>query len=376
MDTGLYLHFPFCARKCRYCDFLSFPADEDTKRIYAAAMIREIRAYADTLKNRKIDTIFLGGGTPSVMPAGSLRDIMRAVCDSFDVLPDAEITMEINPGTLHAHLLPFICDYVNRVSLGVQSAVDEELKFLGRIHSREDAEKSFGLLRDAGIRNISLDLMSAIPGQTEESFRESLAFAAGLKPEHISCYSLIVEEGTEFYRLQKEGKLHLPDEDTERRMYGFAGEFLEDAGYSRYEISNYARDGFRCRHNVRYWKRADYIGFGIGAASLFEHTRWRNTRSLEHYFEDSADPRRIVREMEQLDLKSEVEEFMFLGLRMREGISKREFREKFSLGFDDVYGDVCEEMVREGMIVCEGDVVRLTGRGTDVSNRVMAEFLL
>ena len=261
-EIGLYLHFPFCVRKCAYCDFLSFPADEELKRIYAIAMIREIRGYAKAASSYRVGSIYLGGGTPSLMPARMMKEIMNTVRDHFEVDPDAEISMEVNPGTVNPSNLGFIAEAVNRVSLGVQSANDEELKTLGRIHTFRDAERSAGLIRQAGIANLNLDLMLGIPGQTCVSFRDSLEAVLALQPEHISAYSLIVEDGTEFRRLQKEGKLMLPDEDSERDMYAAAGDMLGRAGFNRYEFSNYARTGYRCRHNVRYWKRGYYLGFG------------------------------------------------------------------------------------------------------------------
>ncbi len=374
--VGLYLHFPFCARKCLYCDFLSFPAGEDEKKLYASAMVREIRACADLLHGRTVDSIFLGGGTPSVMPAGSMREIMRAVNESFRISPDAEITMEMNPGTVNPRILSFASEYVNRVSLGVQSADREELGALGRIHSAEDAERTFGMLRGAGIGNISLDLMLAVPGQTEQSLLGTLGFAAGLMPDHISCYSLIVEDGTPFAAMEERGELDLPDEETERKLYYLARGFLEDRGYRRYEISNFAKQGRSCRHNMRYWKRGDYLGIGLGASSLFDHSRWKNTPVMREYLEDSGDPGRLVRELTRLDLRGEIEEFMFLGLRMDEGVSGDDFRENFSLELTDVYGDVIGRLAEEGLMEKSGrDRFRLTDRGVDVSNRVLAEFL-
>ena len=269
-SLGLYLHFPFCVKKCRYCDFLSFPGTMDAMRLYALAMIREMDACAKLARDRHVVSIFLGGGTPSVMPARLLREIMGALRRDFRVDPDAEITMEMNPGTLNAAVLSFAGDCVNRVSLGVQSFSDSELAMLGRIHTASDAERGFAMLRSVGIRNISLDLMSGIPGQTAESLGRSLQAAVRLQPEHISVYSLIVEEGTPFWDLREKGELPLPGEDEERAMYHMTKKILAECGYQRYEISNYARLGFSCRHNERYWRRGDYLGFGIGAASLFD----------------------------------------------------------------------------------------------------------
>lgn len=375
-EIGLYLHFPFCVKKCAYCDFLSFPAAEDVKHIYAAAMIREIRGYAHAARDSVVTSIFLGGGTPSIMPMRALREIFKALYDSFQIAPDAEITMEMNPGTVSEAVLSFVFDYIGRVSLGVQSAVDSELKMLGRIHSFADAERSVRLLRESGVRNLNLDLMSGIPDQTVESWKETLEAAVSLKPEHISAYSLSVEEHTEFRRLQKAGRLHLPDEESEREMYRLTKELLLQSGYEQYEFSNYAREGFRCRHNMRYWKRGDYLGFGLGASSLFRSSRWHNTRNLEHYFEHSADPGQLVREMEQLDKRAEIEETMFLGLRMSDGVSDAEFTEAFGLSYRELYGEVIGRHIADGLLAEEGDRIFLTPRGVEISNVVLADYLL
>lgn len=349
----------------------------DAMRLYAAAMIRELDACASLAKGRHVVSIFLGGGTPSVMPARLLREIMGAVRRDFHVDPDAEITMEMNPGTVNAAVLSFAGDCVNRVSLGVQSFSDSELAMLGRIHTAADAERSFALLRGVGIRNISLDLMSGIPGQTAESLGESLRRAVGLGPEHISVYSLIVEEGTPFWDLREKGALPLPGEDEERDMYHMTKRILADNGYRRYEISNYARSGFSCRHNERYWRRGDYLGFGIGAASLFAGKRWSNTRDFHEYLENSADPGRIIRNLETLDVRSEIEEFMFLGLREMAGVTEREFRSSFGMDMRDIYGDVLDRLAAEGVMATDGNGRwYLTERGIDVSNMVLAEFLL
>ncbi len=375
-DIGLYLHFPFCVRKCAYCDFLSFPATEEVKRIYAAALIREIRGYARAAKGHTVSTVFLGGGTPSIMPARQMKAIFQALYDSFEILPGAEITMEMNPGTVNESNLTFVFDHVNRVSLGAQSGNDAELLALGRIHTRRDVERSVQLLKDSGVKNLNLDLMLGIPGQTAEEWRSTLRWAIDLKPEHISAYSLQVEDGTEFRRLQKAGKLHLPDEDTEREMAALTVEMLEGSGYRQYEFSNYAKEGFLCRHNVRYWKRGDYLGLGLGASSLFEGSRWHNTRNLEHYFEHSSDPGQIVREMEQLDRRTEIEEAMFLGLRMSEGIEDAEFEARYGLSVFSLYGEIIERQIAEGVLLREGNRIFLSPRGIEVSNVVLADYLL
>ncbi|MCI1721627.1 MAG: radical SAM family heme chaperone HemW [Lachnospiraceae bacterium] len=375
-NLGIYIHIPFCVRKCNYCDFLSFPADDDAKRAYARALVREIRAYGETVADREVETVFIGGGTPSVMPADCLADIMKAVTSTFDVRPDAEITMEMNPGTGGEGLLNFLFSYVNRVSIGLQSADDAELQELGRIHTWQDFLSAYRMLRDAGMKNINVDLISAIPNQTGESWLRTLNCAADLKPEHISAYSLIVEEGTPFGKRKAEGSLKLPDEDLERRMYADTEETLALRGYHRYEISNYSLPGCECRHNVRYWTGGDYLGLGLGSSSLMNHVRWKNTSDPDEYLRSSANPQELLRDMESLSLKSQIEEFMFLGLRMTEGVTETEFRKRFDMDMNSLYGDVLEKLEYEEMITDEGGRVKLTGRGVDVSNRVLAEFLL
>ncbi len=379
-SLGLYLHFPFCVRKCAYCDFLSAPADEAAKYRYAAALKKEIaeagRMIAETCPGRTVDTIFLGGGTPSVMPADALIFVMEAVRGHFPVEPDAEITMEVNPGTLTEGVLSFIKEHINRVSIGLQGTHEEELRILGRIHSYEDFLASFRAVREAGIKNISVDLMSGVPGQTEKMWEEDLRRVTELGPEHISAYSLIIEEGTPFFEAYARGafsgKCALPDEETERRMYHRTKEILAEAGYQRYEISNYARDGFASRHNLRYWERREYLGFGLGAASLFGHVRRSNTRDLAGYLTGSF----TGPEEERLDTRAEMEEFMFLGLRKTDGVSFSEFEQYFGTSMEAVYGEVLARQLAEGLLMRGEDRVFLTERGLDLANTVMAEYLM
>ena len=383
--VGVYLHFPFCVKKCSYCDFLSGPADRGTKKAYSDALCREIYSFGREYGMQElfsegekipVDTIFLGGGTPSVMDPADLTRVMETVRKVFDVLPEAEISMEMNPGTFREELLAFVKKSMGRVSLGLQSADDSELSRLGRIHTYSEFERCYAALRDAGISNINVDLMSAIPGQTLVSWEKSLTRILGMEPEHISCYSLIIEEGTPFFELFEKGRLDLPGEDEEREMYYLTERLMNAHGYHRYEISNYARPGYECRHNVRYWRRSPYIGFGIGAASLLDETRWSNTRDLQRYLSRSGSLSDIREEIQHLSVREQMEEFMFLGLRMMEGVSAADFAEKFGCELDSVYGGVCERLISEGLLVREGDRYKLTSRGIDVSNAVLAEFLL
>ena len=384
-SLGIYLHFPFCVKKCRYCDFLSGPADSGTKRAYADALCREIYSFGREYGMREtlsrdgkipVDTIFLGGGTPSVMDPADLSRVMETVFKVFDVLPGVEISMEMNPGTFREEMLAFVKKYINRVSLGLQSADDGELRALGRIHTFSEFEKCFDALRDAGIANINVDLMSAIPGQTLASWEKSLSRILSMEPWHISCYSLIIEEGTPFYNLFEEGRLDLPGEDEEREMYYLTERLMNAHGYHRYEISNYARLGRECLHNVRYWRRSPYVGFGIGAASLLDETRWSNTRDLQRYLSGSGSFPDIREEVQNLSVSEQMEEFMFLGLRMMEGVSGADFAEAFGCELDSVFGAVCVRLISEGLLAREGDRYKLTARGIDVSNSVLAEFLL
>ena len=426
---GLYIHIPFCVRKCRYCDFLSAPADEETMRGYTRSLIREIRLRARQMQAEGFhkypaDTIFFGGGTPTALPADCLSSIIYTVREGFEVLPDAEITCEMNPGTFAegvpaendedrsarnnrdgfsrsgrgsmgespgagAGMAHFLTKEVNRVSIGLQSVHARELETLGRIHTFQDFLACYKALRQFGAKNISVDLMFGLPGQTLTDWEESLRAAAELSPEHISAYGLILEEGTPFFSMEERGvftgDLSLPDEETERQMYRTAKGILSEYGFRRYEISNYAKPGFESRHNLRYWQRRPYLGFGLGAASLFGHRRWRNTRSLETYLSvlaeelPGSDPRALERDVEILSERAEMEEFMFLGLRMDRGISETAFAESFGKPLADVYGNILKKLEsRELLRAREENDTRwwsLTERGLDISNHVLSEFL-
>jgi len=459
--VGIYLHVPFCVRKCRYCDFLSFPSDEETMRKYAAALREEIRLTGLHFENEyrkrlKADTVFIGGGTPTALPADCLKGLTDQVRESFDVEEGAEVTVEMNPGTFgkggyEEGLLDFITGECSRASIGLQSADEAELQVLGRIHTFAEFEECFAALRSRSFKNISADLIFALPGQTLASWERTLTKAAALSPEHISAYSLILEEGTEFMRLMRAGKFSgkyaLPDEDTEREMAHFAEDFLKSRGYARYEISNFAKPGFESRHNLRYWRRRDYLGMGLGAASLYEETRYSNTADLGEYIKGVAEaseaaracglpengggtpePRagraegteaakaaentaaavKTIREpeaaeggtgrgrspkagpelllpairknIERLTLKARMEEFMFLGLRTARGISSADFERSFGRSLEEVYGKALGEAAGQGLMDAaeEGGGTRffLTRRGVDVSNAVLAGFLL
>lgn len=369
----LYIHIPFCVKKCDYCDFLSFRARSSVHEAYVEQLIKEIKAQSCYCLDCQVETVFIGGGTPSLLEPSCIRRIMETVFECFQVEENAEITIEANPGTLVGKKLPVYkkCG-INRVSFGLQSADNEELKNLGRIHSFEEFLKSFQSARMAGFTNISIDLMSGIPGQTLESWKNTLKKVTMLKPEHISAYSLIIEEGTPF----GERKLKLPDEDTEYRMYENTAGILEEYGFHQYEISNYAKGGRECRHNKGYWQRIDYLGLGLGASSLLDHMRFSNTADMKEYIGNSAFPDKIRQNMESLTEADEMAEFMFLGLRMTEGVSMEAFAEYFGKNMENVYGEVLKKHLEIGMLEQKGDRIYLSRKGIHVSNGVMADFLL
>lgn len=405
----LYLHIPFCERKCAYCDFLSAPADLPVRISYIKKLQEEIAYYGAQYGEYQVSSIFFGGGTPTILEGYQLAAILETVKEHFNITTDAEITVECNPGTLTAGKAEKLVQAgFNRLSMGLQSADDRELQLLGRIHNFAQFLESYDLARKAGFRNINVDLMSALPGQTLKSWQDTLQKVTALRPEHISAYSLIIEEGTPFYerfaedeRIREEGghPRLLPEEDVERQMYELTETFLHTKGYERYEISNYAKPGYECRHNCGYWTRKDYLGLGLGASSLVEHQRFQNTSDLKTYLEQEYSPQcegqheRIAEtiqlqeetglsqtghhiHIEILDKKSEMEEFMFLGLRLMAGISRQQFEKNFQVTLNSVYGEVLRKLKGEQLIEEVAGYVRLTEHGIDVSNYVLAEFLL
>ena len=373
--VSLYIHIPFCLRKCRYCDFLSGPHDVGEQEQYVQALIREIRGQTDCAPGTPADTVFFGGGTPSVLSAEQIIRIMEALRTTFSILPDAEISLEMNPGTADARKLRALKKAgINRLSMGVQSMHDKELQLLGRVHSAEQAGEAFAMARAAGFDNINIDMMSALPGQTFEAWAGSLRQAADWRPEHISAYSLIIEPGTPFSALCDAGELPLlPDEETDRRMYHYTRAFLAERGYERYEISNYALPGRECRHNSGYWTGHPYLGFGIGAASLIEGTRFSNTPDLQDYIARSGMCGHT--DVHRLTEQEKMEEFMFLGLRMTAGVREEDFSARFGKELDAVYENVIRRHIEQGLLERVPGGVRLTERGTDLGNYVMSDYL-
>lgn len=389
----LYIHIPFCVKKCLYCDFLSFGTEDErlkdtpclpsrkepVPQNYIEALCREIGEWGrkKTLRHRPVISVFFGGGTPSLMSEKQIFQVMAALRGTFSIQRNAEITMESNPGTLALSKLKAMrfCG-INRLSIGLQSTSDEELKMLGRIHSYGAFLQSFKWAREAGFHNINVDLMTALPNQTEESYRQTLKQVLLLEPEHISAYSLIIEPDTPFEKMEEEGKLNLPDEDSERRMYYMTKAMLAKAGYHRYEISNYARPGYECRHNIGYWRRSDYLGLGLGASGLIGNHRFTNPVDMSVYVSGHPGDNLWFSDTEELSRDNAMEEFMFLGLRMLSGVSEIDFKKCFDEKLMKIYGDAVRKNVAAGLLKRKNRKIFLTDLGLDVANQVMTDFLL
>lgn len=404
-NLGIYVHIPFCIKKCNYCDFLSEPASDKVKKDYVDALLTEIDSYSNKNDEYTVSTIFFGGGTPSCIDVHDIQKIMQHIFSVFQIDRDhLEATIEANPGTVTKEKLQvYYNSGFNRLSFGLQSTDNKELIMLGRIHTYEQFIDNYQTAREVGFKNINIDLMSALPGQTVGTWENTLKQVIDLKPEHISAYSLIIEEGTKFYDIYKEGAesfTELPDEDTDREIYHLTKKMLESAGYSRYEISNYAKPGYECMHNCAYWIGSEYLGVGLGASSLLNGARFSNLHTLGRYIQlcNEYKYNRIVtknnvekkslkmhlsddqiglrQDFEQLAVKQRMEEFMFLGLRMCEGITKSAFFQRFHVEIDSIYGPTLQELMKKNLIIISGDRIQLTEYGIDVSNTVLSVFLL
>ena len=408
----LYIHIPFCIRKCNYCDFLSFPAGEETIETYCRALCEEIRrtgealgadvlpgnASADFIPEtgqgterpadkkpykklykkpyQEISTVFVGGGTPSVLSPVQIRRLFACLRQNFSIRPDAEISMEANPGTLDGEKLSACREAgVNRLSIGLQSADDGLLRTLGRIHTWEQFQENYAAARRAGFTNINIDLMSALPGQSLDNYVDTLEKVTALEPEHISSYSLILEEGTPFFA-SEEIRRRLPDEGVDREMYEKTKAILHERGYERYEISNYAKAGFACRHNLGYWDGVPYLGLGLGASSYYNGARFANETSMEKYLKEPFVPFWERQDYFVTTKKDRMEDYMIFGLRKMAGVSLSRFEKEFGVSVEEVYGEVIRGYVNLHLLETEGDIVRLTDAGIDVSNRIFEDFLL
>ena len=370
---GIYIHIPFCKSKCFYCDFNSYANHEELVDVYVDALKKEINSAND---NRVVPSIYIGGGTPSYIDGKYIAEILELIRAKFNVSTDAEITIEANPGTVDRNKLNIYKDYgVNRISFGLQTCQDKLLKSIGRIHTFEEAKSGYLLARECGFSNISLDLMFGLPGQSMDDLRYSLERIIELNPEHISTYSLKVEENTVFGKQQREGKLILPDEDLERKMYYSIKNELKIVGYEHYEISNFAKKSYQSRHNNSYWEGQDYLGFGAGASSLYNNLRYSNEGDIRKYIDKISNNEQFYEIEEILDEKAKLSEAMILGLRKLKGVSKIDIKEKLGYDILEVYSDEITKLLRLGLLIQEGDRIRLTDKGLDLANQVFMEFI-
>ncbi|MBQ7383408.1 MAG: radical SAM family heme chaperone HemW [Clostridia bacterium] len=368
---GIYIHVPFCLQKCRYCDFCSFAGRENEMiSEYVSALCRDIRAWKERCRGYSADTVYFGGGTPTLLPIRDFDRIFEALTESVSLENGCEISCECNPATADREYLGALRQLgVNRISIGLQSANENELRTLGRIHSYADFVDTYRSARAAGFDNISADLMYGIPEQTLDSFGHTLECLTSLEPEHISAYGLKIEEGTPFGKMRE--SLPLPDEDTEYGMYMLCGDYLAARGYSKYEISNFAMAGYESRHNIKYWRGEDYLGFGVSAHSYFGGERFANSRDIEGYIRglDISDERRLIPPSERIT------EFVMLRMRMCEGVSHSEFYERFGEDFEGLYGERLSRYKDMGYVLTENNRTRFSDKGFFISNYILSDIL-
>jgi len=375
METlGIYIHIPFCAKKCAYCDFYSM-CDLSLRDHYVNALVSQISSFRAEARNRIVDTIYIGGGTPSILSGEQILRILKTVRKTFKVSEDAEITLEANPGTLDpGKLVAYHEAGINRLSIGLQSANPKELSTLGRIHTKEEFERSFLLARLEGFQNINVDIMYALPGQSEQTLSETLDYVIGLDPDHISFYGLTIEPSTPFGR-SKEIEALLPNEDVQVEMYLNSAEKLEAAGFFQYEISNFSKPGFECHHNMKYWKVEDYLGFGPAAHSFFDGTRFAYAKNTSKFISYPTQRDRLIEMQEKILTEDAALEFVMLGFRLRAGIDVVEYCERFGDDFEVKYSEKMQDFIEKEYIMKTKNGYRLSRRGFLISNYILSEIL-
>ena len=374
---GIYVHVPFCAQKCNYCDFNSYKIEEkNQKKDYLISIKKEMELYKEEFKNKEFTSVFLGGGTPSILTPEELTILMENIYSNFNIKRDAEITMECNPGTLTLNKLKVMKKSgVNRLSIGLQAVQNHHLKYIGRIHTFEEFEKNYHDAKQMGFDNINIDLMYALPNQSREDWMESLEKVVKLNPTHISAYSLILEENTELFKMYERDEFNLLDENTDIEMYEYTIDYLKSHGYNQYEISNYAKDNFECKHNVLYWKCEEYVGIGASASGYFNGIRYNNICELDNYEKMILEGEKPIEWEEKLSIKDEIEESIFLGLRMNEGIQISDFKEKYNFDFEKEYKNEIEKLSKMELIEIDNNLMKLTQKGREISNSVFVEFI-
>ena len=373
---GLYIHIPFCISKCKYCDFNSYKLDLDEKRKYLSAIQKEMKFYKEEIRGKEINTIFIGGGTPSILNQNEIKFLFDNIKNNFNIKNDAEITMECNPGTLTLNKLKTMKECgVNRLSIGLQAVQNNHLEYIGRIHTYEEFEKNYYQAKEVGFENINIDLMYALPNQSKEDWMESLEKVVKLNPTHISAYSLILEENTELFNMYERNEFKLLDEDTDIEMYEYTINYLKSHGYNQYEISNYAKEDFECKHNILYWKCENYVGLGASASGFLNEARYNNLCELNKYEEIIHSGKKPIEWEEKLSIEDKIEESIFLGLRMNEGIKFNDFHEKYNINFKEVYKKEINKLEKIKLIKISDEGMTLTQKGREISNSVFVEFI-
>ncbi|CCQ97576.1 Oxygen-independent coproporphyrinogen III oxidase [[Clostridium] ultunense Esp] len=375
-DLGIYIHIPFCNSKCYYCDFVSFPHKDDRIDEYIEYLLGEIKEYKELLKEYIVKTIFIGGGTPSYIGGQHIGRILEYIYKNFNVEALEEVTIETNPGTLNREKLKLYKEYgINRISIGVQSLNDNLLKNIGRVHTSVDFYRNFDLIRNLNFKNVNVDLMFGLPNQTMEDCKETLEKITKLDIEHISYYSLILEENTLMDKWYKEGKIRLPEEETERDMYHFGINFLKDQGYKHYEISNFAKDGLECKHNLFYWQLKPYIGFGLAAHSNLKDKRYWNYSNFKDYYNSLDENRFPIDGEETINREMAIAEYLIMGLRLIEGVNKNDFFNRFKIKVEDLYEELLIKYKEQGLLYIDDEWIRFTPKGLDLSNIVYVDIL-
>lgn len=388
---GLYIHIPFCVKKCKYCDFNSYKMDLDSKKRYIEDLKIEMELYSNKLnidnkyknkadfnidKNNIITSIFIGGGTPSILTSEEIRDIFVNIKEKFNIDKNAEITIECNPGTLTLEKLETMKEVgINRLSIGLQAVQEKHLNFIGRIHSYKEFEKNYMDALHVGFKNINIDLMYSLPNQKMCDWKETLEKVTDLNPTHISAYSLILEEGTELYNMYENNQFDLIDENIDIEMYGYTINYLKSKGYNQYEISNYSQEGYDCKHNILYWECEHYIGLGAGASGYINNNRYNNLDSLEDYHLSLAKRKKPIQDSENLSIKDMIEEKIFMGLRMNKGIKFKDFEKKFEIDFREKYNKQIEVLLARKLINQSFEGIQLTQKGREISNSIFIEFM-
>ncbi len=374
VGLGIYIHIPFCSKKCKYCDFASFDNQFDKEDRYIENLVKEIEFFDKS--NYIVETVFIGGGTPSVLKEENILKLGQAL-EKFSFSEKLEFSVECNPCSItERKFKAFKSIGVNRISFGLQAYDDELLKKIGRVHNVAIFENAYNTARQVGFDNINVDIIFNLPSQNVESFKNTLDKVTALNPEHISAYGLIIEEETPFYDMVENGEIEMPDEDLDREMYELCENFLSEKGYSKYEISNYSKEGRECRHNIKYWKRENYFGFGLNSHSMIDNIRFCNASDLEEYLKDDFYINCCNQDKTEVTKKEQIEETLFLGLRLTSGVDIRKMETDFDINFFELYGDVVKKFEKEELLYIEDNVLKLTKNGVSLSNYVLSEFLL